>query len=310
MSSAPARRAASRPPRSWRSASSPVRSQRAAARGERGPGGRGDDAVDPVGAAVGEEADRLGRLGEVGLHVADRHRRADPDGGARRAAPARGPRAPWARTGRAPRPGRRARAASAPRHDSSQAGSRSLVRISSAAASASQAGAAAAWRRRAGSAGRLVPGRVRVEHHLLARGQHRAQRLGGGRVAHPQHELRPVLGGEALRPGAARRSGRRRGCDRARRSAARRWARRGPASRPRSASRATGSASSSALGPQTIAPRGVAAMRSASRWTSLASGALECSRSSTQGRSPSRPCQSARRRAPRRSARAARAGGS
>ena len=48
-------------------------------RGEPGAGGRRDHAVDPVGAAVGEEAQPLGRLGEVGLHVADRHRGAEPD---------------------------------------------------------------------------------------------------------------------------------------------------------------------------------------------------------------------------------------
>ena len=40
---------------------------------------RRHDAVDPVGAPVGEEAQPLGRLREAGLDVADRHRRADPD---------------------------------------------------------------------------------------------------------------------------------------------------------------------------------------------------------------------------------------
>ena len=45
-------------------------------------------------------------------------------------------------------------------------------------------------------------------------------------------------------------------------------------------------------GPQTITPRGSAAIREATSWTSSECGALACSRSSVQGRPSSRPRQS------------------
>ena len=80
VSSAPAREAASRPPMSCSTASSPVSSQARPARGERCARGRRHHAVDPVRAAVREEADRVGEAGEEALDVADRHRRADPHG--------------------------------------------------------------------------------------------------------------------------------------------------------------------------------------------------------------------------------------
>ena len=59
------------------------------------------------------------------------------------------------------------------------------------------------------------------------------------------------------------------------------------------ASRAAGSATSSATGPHTIAPRGLSAMRSASAWTSVPSGALECAGRRVHGLPSGRPSQSA-----------------
>ena len=55
--SAPARPAASRPPASCTSATSPISTQVGAPGGQRGAGGGGHHAVDAVGAAVGQEAD-------------------------------------------------------------------------------------------------------------------------------------------------------------------------------------------------------------------------------------------------------------
>ena len=70
-------------------------------RGDRGAERRGHDAVDAVRAAVREEAEPLGRLREVRLDVADRHRRADPDDGLVGQLGLDARRGPWPRSRRA-----------------------------------------------------------------------------------------------------------------------------------------------------------------------------------------------------------------
>ena len=218
------------------------------ARGDRRAERRRDDAVDPVRAAVGEEAEPLRRLREVGLDVADRHRRADPDDAPRRAARARGS----ART----LPSKSSGAASTAAHALRVA--RSLQPSSQPVIALRRAHLHRARERARGSA--RPPPRSTSSAVLVGSCQapcgstticddsatQRAKGLRRGHVADPQHQARRVRSrANVLDRGAARRSARSRASGRGRRTARRRSARRAAASPPRAARRAAASATSS-----------------------------------------------------------------
>ena len=184
-----ARRAASRPPTSWASATSPSSSDHRPARGG-GDAERGRDrAVDPVGAAVGEHARRRRRgagknvsTSRTGIEEAASERRRLRAGARRARRATRGslsPAAPSiARDRRARRRGRRAASARARR------GRGGGGRRSRRAPRASAAGRRASDRR--DRAGRVLPGALGVERDLqrvVEPVQPLAQRLGGRQVA-------------------------------------------------------------------------------------------------------------------------------
>ena len=167
------------------------------AAGDRGAHGGRHHAVDPVRAAVGEEPQPLGRLGEVGLDVADRHRGAHPDDGRvgqlrlearedlalepigrvldRRPRPWRPPRAsPRASPRRAPLTSSPPRTPEHPESGRPRPGARARR---------------SAWARARRHAG---PPRS------VSTPDERAKRLRRGHVAHAQHEARRVPAHEAL----------------------------------------------------------------------------------------------------------------
>ena len=141
----------------------------------------------------------MSRRGEEGLDVADRHRGAEPDDRARRAARLqrgvglglervrrRGQGAAATRAS-AVAPGRRASRGRGRRHASPARRPARRTRRPGSAAS-----------RVLGAPGGVVPGSVGVEHHLWHARQPGPQRLRGGRVAHAQHQVGRVRRREAL----------------------------------------------------------------------------------------------------------------
>ena len=130
VSGRPRRRAASRPPMSWASATSPISSTTGPSPGGRDAEGGRDGPVDPVGAAVGEHARAVVAHGDELLDVADRHRRGDEQGRIRAAAIPSAGLPPTARTAPSPSASAIAAAAraSAARHDASHAVARPLER--------------------------------------------------------------------------------------------------------------------------------------------------------------------------------------
>ena len=286
----PARRAASSPPMSCSSASSPISTSAGAPVASAAPAAEATHAVDPVGAAVGEEADPLGRRREEGLDVADRHRGADPDQRALgQAGLERGADLGLERVA-APRPGRAATSASAARQASSQPG-RAPRRASPARPPGRRRWAP---RRRAAALGAtrgLVPGRVRVEHHLLAR--RRARRAGAWTWA-CRRRAGPGRGacsrGEALVAQQHVVVGHHVGAVVVRRSARRRSARPAPATRaPRPAAR-PGRPPRSARRAAHDRPARTRPIRSASAWTSSACGPARARAPRSRAARPSRPC--------------------
>ena len=187
--STPARRAASSPPTSCCSASSPIRTQVGRPRRDRRAHGRRDHAVDPVRAAVGEEAQPLRRLREVGLDVADRHRGADPDERPVGQLGLERWRAPCPRSRRAPPRPRcrdlRVRRAASPRASSARrARTASRPRPRAHRGSARPLHAARARRVLVGSC-QAPCGSITICGDSRDK---RAQRLRRGHVADPQHE--------------------------------------------------------------------------------------------------------------------------
>ena len=188
----PSRRAASRPPTSWASATSPISSTVGPGAGGRDAERGRDGAVDAVGAAVGEHPRRRrrgrGRTSRRRAPASRRRRRAS-----RRPAAARRARRP-----RAARRGRRASGAIAPaaarsarRQPSSQP--RSLRGFSGAST------ARVGGDDRADAPRRVLPRGLGVEGDLerVEAVQPLAQRLGGREVAEAQDEVGGVGGGEA-----------------------------------------------------------------------------------------------------------------
>ena len=197
MRSRPSCRAAMSPPRSWARATSPMRRNDAAAPGGGGDAERGGyRAVDPVGAAVGEDAGEGAPGREVQLGVADRHRGGDDE---RRSAGQRlrqqpavsgsdsasssqaiGERRAGRRVGVGPgaEPAGSALAAPAPSVSSAATGSPRSTSLTTAAGSCQAPSGS--------SASCSAPAR---------RGQPGAQRLGGGQVADADDQV----GRDALR---------------------------------------------------------------------------------------------------------------
>ena len=273
VSSAPARAAASRPPMSCSRASSPVSRKTGSPAGQRGAGGRRHDAVDAVGAPVGEEAQRAWRTRGSRPRRRARASRSSATPvrrlGQRRLE--RGQQAGSNGSSTAWSAGRTSASACAPALEPARVGVatlRMLERGSQGVAGRCGRGVKHQLR----GAGGLVPGGVRVDHHLRRVGQPGAQRLRRGHVAEAQHELGAGARRRSPRRAAARRSARSRASGRGGRSARPRWARPAAASRPARPGAPRGSATRSATGPHTIAPRGAPAARSASSCTSFACG--------------------------------------
>ena len=248
----------------------------------------------PLAPRLARNRSGLAAGGEEGLDVAHGHRRGQPHDGVR--GQRRLQRRPYARLEGIGRGGQRlggggvdgAPGLQPPRPP------RCGWRASSAAASAFRVAAGGAVQHRLGAPGGLVEAAVGVEQHLGHPAQPLAQRLRGGRVAHAQHQVGRRLG-QAQRP---RRSGPRRASGRARRSARPRWARPAPPSpsAPPRGQRARPRPRRPARTPSRRA--GCAAMRSASAWTSVPSGAREWAGRRVHGRPVLAARPSRRRQAP------------
>ena len=192
--STPARRAASRPPTSWTSATSPVSTNVGRPDPMRRAGRRRHHAVDAVGAAPGEEAQRLGRCREERLHVADRHRVAEPHERVVRQRRLEGGGDPaLERLGHGGQRGWHERVGAPPGLDP---GAGPASPGSAASASSSGPGGAADHQRRLARG--VVPALVRVHHDLLRSREPGPQRLRHGRLAHAQHQSGRCSRGERL----------------------------------------------------------------------------------------------------------------
>ena len=262
----------------------------------------------PLAPRLARKRSRLRRLREAGLDVADRHRRADPDDRAvGQLGLERGEHLRLERVGRA-RPAAAARPASASRQRLEPAGSRSAARISTRPparrararprrAGSARRGASARARRRAGRSPPAARPATQARSGFEV-GMSPTRSTSSGRVALGEalDAQQHVVVGDHVRAVVAA-AAHARGRLGEQRPAARRRPGAPPARPPRSA-----------VGPQTIAPRG-GGIRAASAARRRRAGAA-CSRSSVQGRPSGAALPVGRRRAPRARARAARAAGS